>query len=219
MRNGKAGRPARGFTYVSLIILVAIIGLVAAATLKTGAMLQRSAAERELLDVGAQFSDALQSYASATPAGQPAQPPSLQELLKDPRYPGVRRHLRKIFVDPMTGKAEWGVVYLANQVGVIAVYSLSDAKPIKISNFPSRFQAFDGKAHISEWKFSMMGNGISTPPVVSAQQTAVVAPVGPSAAPGNALENPVFPSETPSVSPAPVVPTAPPPTVQTAPEY
>ena len=72
-----------GFTYLSLIILVAIIGLVSASALKLGSVLQRSRAERELLDIGAAFSDALQSYANATPAGFPPQPPSLKELLKD----------------------------------------------------------------------------------------------------------------------------------------
>jgi type II secretory pathway pseudopilin PulG len=211
MSNGRAGRrPARGFTYISLIILVAIIGLVAATTLKTGAMLQRSAAERELLDVGAQFSDALQSYANATPAGQPAQPPSLQELLKDPRYPGVRRHLRKIFVDPMTGKAEWGIVYLADKVGVIAVYSLSDAKPIKVSNFPSRFQAFDGKLHISDWKFTMTGNAATATAVVTPQPNPSAAPSNSPTQPANPPQNPVSPYEAPVSTAAPEAPATPP---------
>jgi type II secretory pathway pseudopilin PulG len=207
MRNGRA-RPARGFTYLSLIILVAIIGLVAATTLKSGAMLQRGAAEQALLDIGAQFSDALQSYANATPAGQSPQPPSLKELLRDPRYPGVRRHLRKIFVDPMTGKAEWGVVYLADQVGVIGVYSLSDAKPIKISNFPARFQAFDGKLHISDWKFTMTGNAVTPTAVVTPQPNPAVAPANPPAAPSSPPTYPAFPSEAPVPVPAPDAPAA-----------
>jgi len=149
----RAGRQ-RGFTYLSLIILVAIIGLAAAATLKIGAVIQRSRAEQELLDIGAAFSDALKSYADATPQGLPPQPPSLKELLRDPRFPGTRRHLRKIFVDPMTGKAEWGIVYLGDKTGVIAVYSLSNAQPVKIGNFPQRYAGFEGKKRISEWKFS-----------------------------------------------------------------
>lgn len=146
-----------GFTYLSLIILVAIIGLVSASALKLGSVLQRSRAERELLDIGAAFSDALQSYANATPAGYPPQPPSLKELLRDPRFPGVRRHLRKVYVDPMTGKAEWGITYLGDKVGVLAVYSLSDAKAVKIGNFPSRFQGLAGKQKISEWRFAATG--------------------------------------------------------------
>lgn len=109
-------RPARGFTYVSVIILVAIIGLVAATTLRIGATMQRAQAERELLYIGEQFSDALKSYAGATPQGQPQQPPTLKELLRDPRFPGTRRHLRKIFIDPMTGKAEWGIIYMGDKV-------------------------------------------------------------------------------------------------------
>ncbi|WP_432382789.1 type II secretion system protein [Duganella sp. P38] len=80
-------RRQRGFTYLSTIILVAIIGLVSAATLKMGAVIQRSKAEEQLLDIGAAFSDALQSYADATPAGMPPQPPSLKDLLRDPRFP------------------------------------------------------------------------------------------------------------------------------------
>ena len=163
-RTPTGSRRQGGFTYLSLIILVAVIGLVAASTLKMGALLQRARAEQELLNIGTEFSDALQSYANATPAGQPPQPPSLKELLKDPRFPGVRRHLRKLFVDPMTGSAEWGVVYLADKVGVIAVYSLSDAKAIKLSNFPSRYQVFEGKTLISDWKFTMTGKAATAGP-------------------------------------------------------
>jgi hypothetical protein len=138
--------------------MLAIMALVCATTVKLGAVMQRSAAERELLSIGAQFSDALQSYAKATPPGQPTQPPSLKELLLDPRFPAVRRHLRKIFVDPMTGKAEWGISYVAGTTGVVAVYSLSTAKPVKIGNFPARFQGFEGKQRISDWKFVSAGD-------------------------------------------------------------
>jgi len=152
-----------GFTYLSLIILVAIIGLVSASALKLGSVLQRSRAEQELLDIGAAFSDALQSYANATPAGFPPQPPSLKELLRDPRFPTVRRHLRKVFVDPMTGQAEWGITYLGDKVGVLAVYSLSDAKPVKIGNFPQRFQGLAGKQKISEWRFAATGGTLPAP--------------------------------------------------------
>lgn len=162
-RTGRPPRRGAGFTYISLVIMLAIIALVCATTVKLGAVMQRSAAERELLNIGAQFSDALQSYAKATPPGQPTQPPSLKELLLDPRFPAVRRHLRKIFVDPMTGKAEWGVSYVAGTTGVVAVYSLSSAKPVKIGNFPARFQGFEGKQRLSDWKFVSAGDAQPLP--------------------------------------------------------
>ncbi len=108
--------PARGFTYLGLLILLAVLGLVGAAGLKMGTLMQRAAAEEELLEIGAQFQDALRSYAAATPPGQKTQPATLQDLLKDPRFPSPRRHLRKIFVDPVTGSAEWGIIYLGDPV-------------------------------------------------------------------------------------------------------
>lgn len=192
-------RRSGGFTYLSLIILVAIIGLVSASTLKLGAMLQRSRAEQQLLDIGAAFSDALQSYADATPAGFPPQPPSLKDLLKDPRFPGVRRHLRKLFVDPMTGNAEWGVTYLGDKLGVLAVYSLSDAKPVKIGNFPVRFQSLAGKQKISEWRFAATGKVV---PGTSG---------GPPPADGQAVPPGGMQPQTPTQAMPVPVPTLPPP--------
>jgi type II secretory pathway pseudopilin PulG len=186
----RRGRQA-GFTYLGLIIFVTIIGLVGAATLKIGALLQRAAAEEELLGIGAAFSAALDSYAAATPQGASPYPPSLKELLKDPRVPGVRRHLRKIFVDPLTGKAEWGVVYLGDgTTGVVAVHSLSTAKPLKVANFDSRFAGLDNADTISAWRFKArdpaLGQGPGRPQPQPAAPTAQPAPPGlPAAAPAD----------------------------------
>ena len=158
----RATRREGGFTYLGLVILVTVIGLVGAATLKVDSLLRRAAAEEELLEIGAAFGAALRTYAEATPKGQPAQPPSLQELLKDPRSPAVRRHLRKIFVDPLTGKAEWGIVWAdpGGRKGVLAVYSLSQARPLKVANFDARFPNFENKEHIADWKFAATGQAI-----------------------------------------------------------
>lgn len=179
-----------GFTYVALVVLLAVLGLVAAAGLKTGALLQRAAAEEELLEIGAAFSEALRSYAAATPMGKRQQPPNLQALLKDPRFPETRRHLRKIFVDPITGKDEWGVVTLGNNAGVVAVYSLSTAKPLKVGNFDSRFVNFENKERISDWKFTAAGQGVvvlrpgpDTPPPAVNAPGAAEPPAGPAEPP------------------------------------
>lgn len=147
----------QGFTYVGLIVLVAIIGMVTATTVKLGALLQRRAAEEALLDVGAAFSDALKSYANATLPGQRMTPATLEELLKDPRFPTPRRHLRQIYADPITGQATWGLLRGLDKVGIVAVYSLSGAAPIKLANFDPRFVGFDNKQHLSDWKFAATG--------------------------------------------------------------
>ncbi|HEV7814069.1 MAG TPA: type II secretion system protein [Janthinobacterium sp.] len=196
-------RRQQGFTYVGLIILVAIIGLVGAAGLKFGAIMQRRAAEQALLDIGAQFSDALRSYADATAPGQPTQPPSLKELLKDPRLPGTRRHLRRIFVDPITGKAEWGIIYVNGSVGVVSVYSLSASKPIKIGNFDTRFPNFDNKAHLSDWKFSMAGQAPVLSPLPPAAPLPAPNGAAPVANPANPSANGAVPAPSPVIDPAP----------------
>ncbi len=212
--NGR--RAQGGFTYLGLIVLVLVIGMVGAATLKIGALMQRVALENELLETGAAFSEALRSYAAATPQGQPQQPKSLQELLKDPRFPGVRRHLRKVFVDPMTGKAEWGIVYLGDKTGVIGVYSLSAAKPFKVGNFDARFINFENKQKISDWRFTAGGQGLVAPGA-----SPLLAPAAPGR-PGTAqavtmapLAPPVPVGEPPAAAPEP--PEAPEPPAEPAP--
>jgi type II secretory pathway pseudopilin PulG len=194
-------RPTRqaGFTYLGLIIFVAIVGLVGAATLKVGSLLQRAAAEEELLEIGAAYSAALDSYAAATPRGATPYPPSIKELLKDPRFPGVRRHLRKVFVDPLTGKAEWGIEYLGGgEVGIVAIHSLSEAQPLKIANFDSRFRGLDGKEKISAWRFTASERSLAPAGPAQAQpQPGTPPPTVPPPAP---------PVEEPPVAPEPETP-------------
>lgn len=166
--NGRAG----GFTYLGLLILMAIIGIASAATVQVGSILQRRAAEEELLDMGTAFRDALVSYANATPAGQQRSPQSLHDLLKDPRYPGMRRHLRKLFADPMTGREEWGILLSLDGKGIAGVFSLSNATPIKIGNFDAPFQYFEGKTSYRAWQF--VGE---PPPAQLLQPTVTAAPL------------------------------------------
>ena len=201
-------RPSAGFTYLGLTVLVAIIGLAGAAGLKMGSLMQRRAAELALLDIGAQFSDALGSYAAATPPGESPQAPSLKDLLKDPRFSNPRRHLRQIFVDPITGKAEWGVSYLANGVGVLGIYSLSDARALKVGNFDLRFQSFEGKVRLSDWRFTM-ADALPTTPALKRSELPALAPP-PQMPPPAAPAQPVFSGIERPVSAPPAEPVAPP---------
>ncbi|VVD80066.1 hypothetical protein PAQ31011_01082 [Pandoraea aquatica] len=143
-----------GFTYVGLLILVAVLGLVGAMTIRVGALWQRAAREAQLMEIGAQFSDALRAYADATPAGQLPQPPNLAALLLDPRFPTPHRYLRKIFADPITGSTDWGITYVTTGKGVLEVYSRSSAAPLKTAHFDEQFGTFSGKTHYYDWRFS-----------------------------------------------------------------
>ncbi len=146
-------RHSGGFTYLGLMIVVAIIGMVSAATLQLGSVLQRQAAEEELLHIGSEFRNALVSYGNATPVGQSRSPHTLEDLLKDPRYPNPRRHLRRLYADPITGKKEWGTMSSPDGKGIIGIHSLSTATPLKIDNFDPEFQRFERRTSYVEWAF------------------------------------------------------------------
>lgn len=145
-----------GFTYLGLIILVAIIGLAATAALQVGAIAQRREAEQELLQIGREYYDALVRYSNATPPGQSNLPASVHDLLVDPRFPDLRHHLRKLAIDPLTGNNEWGLVYgvSTSGSGIVGFYSLSEARPIKIDNFDTIFAAFKDKTSYRDWVFT-----------------------------------------------------------------
>jgi type II secretory pathway pseudopilin PulG len=159
-RRGK-NAPCAGFAYVLLLILVAILGLVAANTISAGSVLARRDAEAELFAIGAEFEMALRSYAgagNATAAATARGPQTLEELLKDPRSPGIRRHLRQIYADPLTGKAEWGLV--KDQSGwIVGVYSLADGVPIKQEGFDVRQAGFAQAQSYRQWVFGLPGAG------------------------------------------------------------
>jgi type II secretory pathway pseudopilin PulG len=178
-----------GFTYVGLIILMAIIGLVGAATLKVHTLLQRAAAERELLEIGAEYQEAFRSYAAATPQGQLNLPKSLDDLLLDSRAPIIVRHLRKVYVDPVTGSKEWGEI--KSNGFLVAIHSQSKRRPLKQKNFDMRFRGFDNRERISDWRF---GTVVQTPAGQNPSTTGTLPP-----GPGGTTEQetlPVVGSET-----------------------
>lgn len=209
MRSGRSRQA--GFTYLGLIVFVFIIGLVGAATLKVDALLRRAQLEQELLETGAQFSAALNSYAAATPRGQPRAPLSLGDLLRDKRFPNPRRHLRKVFIDPVTGKPEWGLVRAGEAGPIIGVHSLSQATPLKQANFDMRFAGFENREHLAQWRFMAQETGAPAlvPPNVPAQpQTPPATPPPPQQPP---TPDPEPPQDEPPAEEAPAQPEEPPP--------
>jgi type II secretory pathway pseudopilin PulG len=130
----RTGSPAQaGFTYIGLLIAVVFFGLGSVGAARLLASTERVEREAELLFVGHQFRQAIQSYLQAGPnAGK--YPATLDDLLLDPRYPTPRRHLRRVFVDPITGSTDWGLV-LAPEGGIMGVHSLSEREPLKRANF------------------------------------------------------------------------------------
>lgn len=140
-----------GFTFLGLLILIVIIGAGLAATGTLFSHAAQREKERELLFVGHEFRDAIESYYRRSP-GAPAYPKSLDDLVDDKRFPMPQHHLRRIYADPMTGKPDWLAVE-APGGGIMGVRSRSQAAPIKTGNFELADAAFEDAKHYADWPF------------------------------------------------------------------
>lgn len=148
-----SGHVERGFTYVAVLLLIALHGAVLAVTGTVWHIAQKREKEHELLFVGDQFRRAIRSYAASGPGMAGQLPRSLDDLILDPRAPGVKRHLRRIYLDPMTGTRDWGLVRTPDGNAIIGVYSRSEDAPLKTGNFSSDDEDFENAARYSDWKF------------------------------------------------------------------
>ncbi|MEW6677416.1 MAG: type II secretion system protein [Pseudomonadota bacterium] len=142
----------QGFVLLWLLFWVAGLGVGMAALGTLWQTASQREKEAELLFVGDQYRKAIEAYHRRSPGGQPRYPARLEDLLQDPRFPQTVRHLRRLYVDPLTGKAEWGIVKAADG-GIAGVYSLAATAPRKTGGFPARYADFAGSDTYQGWQF------------------------------------------------------------------
>lgn len=146
-------RPAqRGVALLLALLAVAVMGMAAAYLVQTGAQEQRRDAEDELLHQGRMLQLALLSYVDSTPGQAALGPRELEDLLRDPRFPGVKRHLRQVPADPLTGRAEWGL-QRSPDGQILGVYSLAPGVPIKRTGFEPELGALADAPSYQAWVF------------------------------------------------------------------
>ena len=151
-----------GFTYLGVLFAVALMGTLLALAGESWHTAVQREKERELLFIGAEFRDAIGLYYNRTPGNVKKFPASFEDLLKDPRQLVTQRYLRKIYVDPMTGGKEWGVLKAADG-GVAGVFSLSEKAPIKIAAFREEYAGFENAQKYSDWKFVFKPASVARP--------------------------------------------------------
>lgn len=192
-----------GFTYVGLLLFLAITGIgLASVGTAWHAHLQREK-EAELVFVGSQFQRAIRSYYERSPEAGKLYPKALADLLEDRRSGTVVRHLRRIYVDPMTGQQDWGVIRQPDG-RVIGVYSLAEMTVFRTAELPDGIEV-KGDTY-RDWRF--MGNSGSNAPAPSAIASGAPGAGGlPGAIPGATP----LPGTDSSGSPSAVKPDEPPP--------
>lgn len=145
-------RQQQGFSYLIALFLVAVLALVSVRALENTMTAERREKERDLLIVGQAYRDAIRSYYDNSPGTAKLYPPEIEALLLDERTTRLRRPLRKLYRDPITGKADWGV--LRTEDGKVkGVYSLSTLKPFKRDGFPVELNSFVNAGQYKDWLF------------------------------------------------------------------
>jgi type II secretory pathway pseudopilin PulG len=147
--------PARqtqaGFSYLFVLMLIALIGmgLAAAGTWwQTDAQRTR---EAELLFIGDQYRQAIKHYYEFDPA-QPRLPESVDNLLADNRRPNPARHLRRAWRDPVSGVA-FVLIQSADGKGIQGVHSPSTQTPLKTAGFDAPYEDFSKASSYADWRF------------------------------------------------------------------
>lgn len=157
MRRGSRAGRARGFTYVGLLALVALIGILLAAAGEVASTAARRDRETQLLWVGHEYRAAIGRYFTQ----RHAYPQRLEDLLGSaPDAPIRVRYLRRLYPDPMTGAADWELV-LAPGGGITGIASTSKRAPIKAAQFDDADQEFATAATYGDWKFTFVPGGVA----------------------------------------------------------
>lgn len=155
MRIGKNNINSRhqslGFTYIGLMIFVAISGIALAGVGIVWHQDVQREREKELLFIGNAYRQAIGSYYESSPSGTKQYPRKLDDLILDSRFPNIKRHIRKLYSDPVTRDLEWGLV--VEQQQILGVYSKSSLMPIKRKEFTPLYADFNASKQYSDWKF------------------------------------------------------------------
>jgi len=140
-------RRGRGLVLLALLIALLLISIAMEGALDFWALQRQRQLEEELLFVGNQYRQAIQSYYLV---GR-VLPSSIDDLLEDKRFPVPLHHLRRAYPDPVTGRNDWKL--LSEGGRIYGIHSSSTTETIKRANFPRRYAEFANARTYTEWQF------------------------------------------------------------------
>ena len=117
-----------GMTYVGLLLAITLIGIATTALTPMWSTMVRRDKEAELLFRLGEYRRAIVLYRQ----DHGRYPAKLEDLLEDKTQLQVRRYLRRIYRDPMTGQTDWMLETLIDKTGAVAgikdLHSRSEAE-------------------------------------------------------------------------------------------
>jgi len=151
-RGERKRRRPSGFTYVGLLALIVLLGLMLAAAGEVAGTAAQRERETQLLWVGHEYRAAIGRYWRL----RGAFPQALQDLLGTaPDAPIQVRFLRRLYPDPMTNAVDWVLVPAPNG-GIMGVSSSSKRAPLKTGHFDEVDHGFADASAYSDWEFTFL---------------------------------------------------------------
>ncbi len=154
MPSGERFANSRGFTWWGLLLVLALSGAALSALGRSWSVQLQREREAELRFRGEQIREAIGRYRQAR---QPAAwPVAMEDLLTDSRGPlegSPRHHLRRLWSDPFTGRADWELLPAPPpQSGFVGVRSRADVP--RLATSASREPGAPAE-RVSDWRFEI----------------------------------------------------------------
>lgn len=152
----------RGVVLLGVLVLLAVLAALGAEIGMRWADERQRDDEEELLFIGEQYRAAIESYWRSSPGGVRQFPTRLEDLLADNRFPTPKRHLRKLYHDPVAPELPWAEIRLGR--AIVGVHSQSEAEPFRRSGFTLRQARFAEAQRYADWNFTAVAGATSAVP-------------------------------------------------------
>jgi type II secretory pathway pseudopilin PulG len=157
MRSGRGTtlflrKSQRGFTLLAVLAAMFLLALSTHYVMVTVSQQSLRERELELIRIGKETVRAIGLYYEQSPGAVKEWPPSLEALTDDRRFVTLRRHLRRVYSDPMTRSDDWGYV-TAPGGGIAGIFSKSKMQPVSTEHSELVELGLGGARHYSDWRF------------------------------------------------------------------
>ena len=145
-------RHEAGFTFVTLLFAIVVVGIGLAAVGQQASEANRREQEHELITDGLSVIAAVRSYYYSSPGAVRTLPKTWDDLLEDKRFVSTRRHLRRVPLDPFSHTSEWGEIRDPDG-SLVGISSKSNKTPFRSIAIVDGPQTIPVGGRYSDWQF------------------------------------------------------------------